>query len=209
MQGGATPAGHDLAPPGSSAPPHATLLSPLTGMPHPDPRDRRTSVGLDLAPYGRRGAQRTRAPSEHHCLAHLDHPNALGWPSLSGHTGAPSAPPRADGGAHASTWRGVSVSQTCPVPAMPARDTCHCPCLRGTSTGRSKRPAGAGGGGEWGGGSGRGDQERNHNGMGGSQVSGVRSHRLPTPPPYRDALPNFRPPSANFRPPGANFRPQL
>ena len=117
-------------------------------MPRPDPRGRRTSVGLDLAPYGRRGAQRIRAPSVHHCLALLDHPNALGLPSLSGQMGAPSAPPRADGGAHVNTLSGASVSQrmTCPVPALLARDTCHNPCHRGTSTGRSKRPAEAGGG---------------------------------------------------------------
>ena len=37
-QGSATPAGHDLAPPGGSAALHATLHSPWTGMPRPDPR---------------------------------------------------------------------------------------------------------------------------------------------------------------------------
>ena len=84
-----------------------------------------------------------RASGVHHFLALLHHPNALGWPSLSGQMGGPSAPPRVDGGTHANTLKGTSVphQMTFPVPALPARDTCHSPCHRGTSTGRSERPA--------------------------------------------------------------------
>ena len=186
-QGSVTPAGHDLAPLGGSAPPHAALHSALTGMPRPDPPARRTSGGPDLASCGRRGAQRIRAPSEHHCLALLDHSNsALGWPSLSGHKGASSSPPRANGGAHARTWRAVSVSQrlTSPVPALLACDFCHCPYLRGTSTGGAQRPAGAAEG-EWGGGSGR----RDRHGAGSALVSESSSLRLPTPPPGQQVPP--------------------
>ena len=122
-QGIPTPAGYD--PPGSSAPspPHRSL-SLLTGMPRPDPRGQRTISGPDLAPSVRRFAQRIKAPGERHCLALLDRPNALGWPSVSRQMGAPSSPQPADGGAHASKWRADPVSQrmTSPLPALLGRD---------------------------------------------------------------------------------------
>ena len=73
-RGGAAPVGHDLAPPGSSVPPHTALLSPLTACPRLGPQRTRTSMGHDLAPFGQRGAQRTRAPCAHHCRPSLTSP---------------------------------------------------------------------------------------------------------------------------------------
>ena len=152
-------------------------------------------MGHDLAPCGRQGTQRIRVPSVHHCLALREHPDALRWPSLGGQTSAPSALPRAGGGARASTLNGASVLQrmTCHVPALPARVTCHRPCHRGTSTGGRGDPEVPGGGG----GAHRGRvrvearvRKRCHYCTGGSQVGGAGRHRLPTPPrPLRKDTP--------------------
>ena len=103
----------------------------------------------------------------------------------------PSAPRRAGGGAHANTLNGASVLQrmTCPVPGLPACDTCHSPCHRGTSTGRSKRPAEAGGVRVEGSGRGRGPgvvPERH--GQQPGRRGGVPLAPDPPPPP-RDAPP--------------------
>ena len=133
-------------------------------------------------------------------LALLDHPDALGWRSLSGQMGAPLAPPRAGGGAHVSTFHGASVWQrmTCPFPALPARDPCHRPCHQGTSIRRSGRPAGAGGGGGAYGGRVRveaGVRERCQHGSAHGRQPGRRGGGTPAPgsPPLPPPPPQGRP----------------
>ena len=165
-------------------PPRTALLSPVTYVLRPDPQSPRAISGPHLAPCARRVAQRIKAPDVRHNLALLDHPNTLGWPSLSGHTGAPSSPPRADGGARASTWRAHPLSQrmTSPVPALLARDLCHCPCLPGTSTGGAQRPTGAARE-EMGRSTSGGSLVLDRHSTGRGPVSKARSLRPPPPPP--------------------------
>ena len=105
------------SPPRAAACPRTLhLLSPVTGVPRlavapghapaPWARVAGATAGPQWAmtsPLGAGKAPGVRAPCAHHRLALLDLPDAHGWPSLSGQTSAPSAPPRAGGGASASS----------------------------------------------------------------------------------------------------------
>ena len=121
---------------GRYVPPHAAppISRDRHAAPRRGPRPRaRSPVGVAGATAGPDAARSAsgpqwaitsppeagRAPGAHHRVALPDHPDAHGWPSLSGQTSAPLAPPRASGGASASTFDcSIRIAAlACPVPA--------------------------------------------------------------------------------------------